>query len=80
MYLHSSSHSIIIYSHSQFLYHTVDNIVRVSAGLLCELAQEADSAAEIERENASARLTDLLHSHNEGIGMSSFDVINDYEL
>ena len=56
-------------SRYQFLYSSVDNIVRVSAGLLCELAQEADSAAEIERENASARLTDLLHSPNEGIGM-----------
>lgn len=44
--------------------------MRVSAGLLCELAQEGDSAAEIERENASGRLTDLLHSHNEGIGMA----------
>ena len=43
--------------------------MRVSAGLLCELAQEADSAAEIERENASGRLTELLHSQNEGIGM-----------
>jgi len=43
----------------------------VSTGLLCELAQEADSAAEIEKENASGRLTDLLHSHNEGIGMCS---------
>ena len=64
--LHSGSHS---HSNSQFLYSAVDNIVRVSAGLLCELAQEADSAAEIERENASSRLTDLLHSHNEGIGM-----------
>ena len=40
----------------------------MSAGLLCELAQEADGAAEIERENASSRLTDLLHSHNKGIG------------
>lgn len=43
--------------------------MRVSAGLLCELAQEADSAAEIERENASGRLTELLHSQNEGIGV-----------
>ena len=58
-------------SYSQFLYSAVDNIVRVSAGLLCELAQEADSAAEIERENASSRLTNLLRSHNEGIGMTS---------
>ena len=45
--------------------------MRVATGLLCELAQEADAAAEIERENASGRLTDLLHSHNEGIGMLS---------
>ena len=67
--LHSSSHSNYSHSNSQFLYSTVDNIIRVAAGLLCELAQEADGAAEIERENASSRLTDLLHSHNEGIGM-----------
>ena len=43
-------------------------IIKVPAGL-CELAQEADSVAEIEQENTSSRLTDLLHSHNEGIGV-----------
>jgi len=52
----------------QFLYSSVDNIVRVATGLLCELAQERESIAEIEQENATSRLTELLHSTNEGIG------------
>jgi len=46
----------------------VDNIIRVATGLLCELAQESESIAEIERENATGRLTELLRSTNEGIG------------
>lgn len=46
----------------------MDNIIRVATGLLCEMAQESESIAEIERENATGRLTELLRSTNEGIG------------
>ena len=35
--------------------------------MLCELAQDKEGAEAIEAENATAPLTDLLHSRNEGI-------------
>jgi len=66
LYLNLSSCYVFVLF--QFLYSRVDNIVRVAAGLLCELAQETESVTEIERENATSRLTELLRSSNEGIG------------
>ena len=39
----------------------------MAAGVLCELAQDKEGAETIEAENATAPLTDLLHSRNEGI-------------
>lgn len=51
----------------QLLYCPIENIQRVAAGVLCELAQDKEGAETIEAENATAPLTDLLHSRNEGI-------------
>ena len=45
----------------------MENIQRVAAGVLCELAQDKEGAEVIEAENATAPLTELLHSRNEGI-------------
>lgn len=49
------------------MYCPIENIQRVAAGVLCELAQDKEGAEAIEAENATAPLTDLLHSRNEGI-------------
>ncbi|KAM7009924.1 junction plakoglobin a [Tautogolabrus adspersus] len=51
----------------QLLYSPVDNVKRVSAGVLCELALDKTSAEMIDAEGASSPLMDLLHSNNEGI-------------
>ncbi|XP_068585144.1 junction plakoglobin a [Cebidichthys violaceus] len=51
----------------QLLYSPVDNVKRVAAGVLCELALDKQSAELIDSEGASAPLMDLLHSNNEGI-------------
>lgn len=40
---------------------------RVAAGVLCELAADKESAEIIESEGATAPLTELLHSRNEGV-------------
>ena len=52
----------------QLLYSNVENVQRVAAGVLCELAQEKEAAEIIEAEGATAPLTELLHSQNEGVG------------
>lgn len=54
----------------QLLYSPIENIQRVAAGVLCELAQDKEVAEAIEAEGASAPLTELLHSRNEGVGTS----------
>ncbi|KAM7418699.1 hypothetical protein PAMA_016028 [Pampus argenteus] len=51
----------------QLLYSPVDNVKRVAAGVLCELALDKPSAEMIDSEGASAPLMELLHSNNEGI-------------
>ncbi|XP_076585200.1 junction plakoglobin a-like [Chaetodon auriga] len=51
----------------QLLYSPVDNVKRVAAGVLCELALDKPSADLIDSEGASAPLMELLHSNNEGI-------------
>ncbi|XP_023277865.1 junction plakoglobin-like [Seriola lalandi dorsalis] len=51
----------------QLLYSPVDNVKRVAAGVLCELALDKQSAELIDSEGASAPLMELLHSNNEGI-------------
>jgi len=51
----------------QLLYHELENIQRVAAGVLCELAADKEGADMIEREGATATLTELLHSRNEGV-------------
>ena len=56
------------YVHVQLLYSPTENITRVAAGVLCELAQDPDGAAQIERENGTQPLTELLNSRNEAIG------------
>lgn len=40
----------------------------MAAGVLCELAQDKEAAEAIEAEGATAPLTELLHSRNEGVG------------
>ena len=52
----------------QLLYNEIENIQRVAAGVLCELAADKEGAAMIEQEGATAPLTELLHSRNEGVG------------
>lgn len=52
----------------QLLFHEVENIQRVAAGVLCELASDREGAELIEQEGATAPLTELLHSRNEGVG------------
>ena len=52
----------------QLLYSPIENIQRVAAGVLCELAAEKEGAEVIEQEGATAPLTELLHSRNEGVG------------
>ena len=41
----------------------------MAAGVLCELAADKEGAQMIEGEGATAPLTELLHSRNEGVGM-----------
>jgi catenin beta 1 len=51
----------------QLLYNEIENIQRVAAGVLCELAADKEGASAIEVEGATAPLTELLHSRNEGV-------------
>merc|ERR1719237_1765956 len=51
----------------QLLYNEIENIQRVAAGVLCELAADKEGAQMIETEGATAPLTELLHSRNEGV-------------
>merc|ERR1719216_285978 len=51
----------------QLLYNEIENIRRVAAGVLCELAADKEGADMIESEGATAPLTELLHSRNEGV-------------
>jgi len=51
----------------QLLYDEIENIQRVSAGVLCELSADKEGATMIEGEGATAPLTELLHSRNEGV-------------
>lgn len=62
----------------QLLYSPIENIQRVAAGVLCELAQDKEAAEAIEAEGATAPLTELLHSRNEGVGMFTKSLINIY--
>jgi len=57
------------------LYSPIENIQRVAAGVLCELAADKEGAVLIEQEWATAPLTELLHSRNEGVGMYHYDVV-----
>lgn len=52
----------------QLLFNEIENIQRVAAGVLCELAIEKEGAEIIEHEGATAPLTELLHSRNDGVG------------
>ena len=52
----------------QLLYNEIENIQRVAAGVLCEIASDKEGADMIEQEGATAPLTELLHSRNEGVG------------
>lgn len=50
----------------QLLFNDIENIQRVAAGVLCELAADKEGAEVIEQEGATSPLTELLHSRNEG--------------
>ena len=63
-----------IWSIFQLLYSPIENIQRVAAGVLCELAADKEGAEMIEQEGAIAPLTELLHSRNEGVGMSLLEI------
>lgn len=68
-YVHFGSFVLsLVCSCIQLLYSPVENIQRVAAGVLCELAQDKEAAEAIEAEGATAPLTELLHSRNEGVG------------
>lgn len=54
----------------QLLFSEIENIQLVAAGVLCELAADKEGAEMIEQEGATAPLTELLHSRNEGVGKS----------
>jgi catenin beta 1 len=54
----------------QLLYDDIENIQRVAAGVLCELSADKEGAIMIEGDGATAPLTELLHSRNEGVGKS----------
>ena len=60
----------------QLLYDEIENIQRVAAGVLCELAADKEGAALIENEGATAPLTELLHSRNEGVGNKQLPALN----
>jgi len=65
----------------QLLYNEIENIQRVAAGVLCELAADKEGADMIESEGATAPLTELLHSRNEGVGKRDVDLsLKDYEI
>ena len=51
----------------QLLFNDIENIQRVAAGALCELAADREGVDMIEQEGATAPLTELLHSRNEGV-------------
>ncbi|XP_029008425.1 junction plakoglobin a [Betta splendens] len=51
----------------QLLYSPVDNVKRVAAGALCELALDKAAAEAIDSEGASSPLMEMLRSSNEGI-------------
>ena len=65
----------------QLLYNEIENIQRVAAGVLCELAADKEGADMIESEGATAPLTELLHSRNEGVGKRDVNLsLKDYEI
>ena len=64
----------------QLLYNEIENIQRVAAGVLCELAADKEGADMIESEGATAPLTELLHSRNEGVGKNNISGVLYYSL
>ena len=59
----------------QLLYNEIENIQRVAAGVLCELAADKEGAEMIEEAGATAPLTNLLHSHNEEVATDAAAVL-----
>lgn len=52
----------------QLLHSTSEPIQRVSAGVLCEMVQYPEAAQDMEKENATAPLLELMNSRNETVG------------
>lgn len=63
----------------QLLYSPIENIQRVAAGVLCELAADKEGAEMIEQEGATAPLTELLHSRNEGVGKDALKILFSFD-
>lgn len=59
----------------QLLFNDIENIQRVAAGVLCELAADKEGAEMIEQEGATAPLTELLHSRNEGMFFKTISLL-----
>ena len=68
-------HKPTINTFVQLLYNEIENIQRVAAGVLCELAADKEGAEMIEEAGATAPLTNLLHSHNEGVATYAATVL-----
>lgn len=52
----------------QLLHSTSEPIQRVCAGVLCEMVQYPEAAQDMEKENATAPLLELMNSRNETVG------------
>ena len=53
---------------AQLLHSTSEPIQRVCAGVLCEMVQHPEAAQDMEKENATAPLLELMNSRNETVG------------
>ena len=53
---------------TQLLHSTSEPIQRVCAGVLCEMVQYPEAAQDMEKENATAPLLELMNSRNETVG------------
>ncbi|UYV74419.1 CTNNB1 [Cordylochernes scorpioides] len=54
----------------QLLYSGIENIQRVAAGVLCELANDKEGADMIETEGGTGPLTQLIHCRSDAVGKS----------
>ena len=60
----------------QLLYSDIENIQRVTAGVLCELAVDKEVVATIEQEGGTVPLAELANSPNEAVSTYANAVLN----